>query len=68
MVVYFSATGTIICTVQLKDMLCILVAKKEYEELERGFYQNVLEIGNKRTMFNITYTLDVGGKRFCHRQ
>lgn len=35
-----------ICTVQLKDIPCILVAKKEYEELEREFYQNVLGIGN----------------------
>lgn len=33
-------------TGQLKDLPCILVAKKEQQELEQGFYQNVLGIGN----------------------
>lgn len=33
-------------TEQLKDLPCILVAKKEQQELEQGFYQNVLGIGN----------------------
>lgn len=31
---------------QLKDIPCILVAKKEQQELEQGFYQNVLGIGS----------------------
>lgn len=36
-----------ISTEALKDMTCILVAKKEQQELEQSFYQNVLGIGNK---------------------
>lgn len=35
-----------ICTEQLKDSPCILVARKEQQELEKGFYQNVLGIGS----------------------
>lgn len=35
-----------LCTEQLKDLPCILVAKKEQQELEQGFYQNVLGVGN----------------------
>lgn len=35
-----------VSTEQLKDMPCILVAKKEQQELEQGFYQNVLGIGS----------------------
>lgn len=31
---------------QLKDIPCILVAKKEQQELEQGFYQNTLGIGS----------------------
>ncbi len=36
-----------ICTEQLKDLPCILVAKKDQQELEREFHQNVLGIGNQ---------------------
>lgn len=36
-----------ICTEQLRDIPCILVAREEQRELEQGFYQNVLEIGNR---------------------
>lgn len=36
-----------IFTEQLKDMTCIIAAKKEQQELERGFYSNVLGMGNQ---------------------
>lgn len=35
-----------ISTEQIRDIPCILVAKKEQQELEQGFFQNVLGIGN----------------------
>lgn len=36
-----------VLTEQLKEIPCILVAKKEQQELEQVFYQNVLEIGSQ---------------------
>ena len=33
-------------TEQMRDLPCILVARKEQQELEQAFYQNVLGIGN----------------------
>lgn len=44
-----------VCTNQLKDLSCILVAKKEQKELEQGFYQNVLGIGSS---FSFVESLD----------
>lgn len=40
------AQEEIIYTEQLKDLPCILVAKKAQQELEQSFYQHVLGIGN----------------------
>lgn len=40
------AQENFVCTEQLKDLPCILIAKREQQELEQGFYQNVLGIGN----------------------
>lgn len=36
-----------VSTESLKDMTCILIAKKEQQDLEQSFYQNVLGIGNR---------------------
>ena len=41
------AQEEIILTESLKDMPCILIAKKEQQELEQTFYQNVLGIGSR---------------------
>lgn len=36
-----------VSTESLKDMPCILIARKEQQELEQSFYQNVLGIGSR---------------------
>lgn len=41
------AKGGVVLAEQLTDFPCILVAKKEQQELEQVFYQNVLEVGNR---------------------
>lgn len=58
-----------ISTEELKDMPCILVAKKDQQELEQDFYQNVLGIGSS---FYFVESVDdvrlavIGNRGFLH--
>lgn len=40
------ARGEAVSTEQLKDVPCIVVSKREQQDIEREFYQNTLGIGN----------------------